>query len=190
MTRIIAKKQWRAHPKSSIFWCETAFIERVGIGAKKVSVRYVFRQIETIEFIIETFYDLYKHCMGDAAMFAMLIRHLGGAHAIADMQQTLFSPSKGDLSRLIKFGLRFIVLRVSLRSVSMLQEMASALRMSRCRTVIYFLSIAHGRVCQPLFDAPYVDIYRAVYASAARPVRYTETDLPSDSRLHRDARGA
>lgn len=187
MTRVIAKSQWRSHPKCSIFWVETAFLERIGAGARKVSLRYVLKQIEVVEIVIETFYELYKHCMGDAMQFSMMVRSLGGVHAVADMQQTIHSASKGDLFKRIPYGLRFVVLRVSLRSVSMLKEMASALSMTRARTVLYMLSTVYNRLYAPLFDASYADIYRAVYSAAARPVRYAKADLPGDSQLHRDA---
>lgn len=184
--RLVVRKEWRAHPKCSILWCETAFIERVGIGARKVTTKYVLKQIETIEIVIETFYSLYMHCMGDAMQFASCVRGIGGVHAIADMQQTIHATQKGRMTPLIKYGLRFVVLRVALRSVSMLHEMADALSMSRARTLIYLLSAAYYAVRTPLFEATYANVYRAVYSSAARPVRNTAPDLSRDSRLHRE----
>lgn len=183
-TRIRVKNKWRSHPKCSLVFCEVAFLHRIGMSGRRVTLTNVLKQIEIVEIVIETFWDLYAHCMGDDATFAAMVRGLSHPHAIADSRQVLFSPKKGDMMPYIPHGLKFVALRVSLRSVSTLQTIADALCMSRAKTLIYLLSTAYYAVGMPLSEASYADVYRAVYTSTARPVRNAKADFSRDPAIH------
>lgn len=134
--------QWRiVVPPSSLLFCETAFLNRIGLSAGRVTLNYALAQTAVVAQIVDKSVREIESCAG-VADYLLLIAERTRNAAFVDQRLVKRSWSKGRMWALHKAdeSFKFVAIRIPKTHMPLLRGIAATIGCDASSALILLLS--------------------------------------------------